>query len=247
LGDGPEDNAPPSELRPSPGSVVFSAMPAIPAAPPLPEATSAQMAADISAPLAALAPLPLTPGLGEVHITPSVRALPAGAGTDLVVSPPGIAGAPSTQPAPARGTGAGDGGGDADEPIFGLVKGDGTGGKGAGGTGSGLGRGRGGGIDRGFSAADRPAMALNQASEGANFTLPQKYQIHPPEHPTQFSLTIAADGSIASVKVDQSCGIAEVDALLRDYVLATFRFSPAFRAGKAVSSDFPLEFSFQPF
>jgi hypothetical protein len=35
--------------------------------------------------------------------------------------------------------------------------------------------------------------------------------------------------------------------MLRDYVLATFRFSPAFRAGKAVSSEFPLEFSFQPF
>jgi len=247
LGDGPDDNAPPSDLPPSPGSVTFVSMPAIPAAPPLPELTSAQMAADISAPLTPLTPLPPTPGLGEVHIAPPIRTLPAGTATDLVVSPPGIAGAPSTQPAPTRGTGTGNGGGDADDPILGLGKGDGSGGKGAGGTGSGVGQGRGSGIERGLSAADRQAMVLNQASAGANFALPLKYQTHPPERPVQFILTIAADGSIAAVKIDQSCGITEVDELLRDYVQAAFRFSPAFRAGKAVSSEFPLEFSFQPF
>jgi len=246
LGDGPDDNAPSSELPPSPGSETFAAMRAIPAAPPLPEATSAQMAADVSAPLA---PLPPTPGLGEVHIAPPVRALAASTATDLVVSPPaaGIAGAPSAQPAPTRGTGAGNGGGDADEPVFGLLKGDGSGGRGAGGTGAGFGGGRGGGIDRGLSAADRQAMVLNQASEGADYTLPPKYQNHPPARSVQLILTIAADGSITAVKIDQSCGITEVDELLRDYVLATFRFSPAFRAGKAISSEFPLEFSFQPF
>jgi hypothetical protein len=241
LGDGPDDNAPPSDLPPSPGSQTLRLIAAIPAAPPLPDVTSAQLAAQITTPEA---PLPPTPGLGEVHIAPPLRALPANG--DLTVAPPGIAGAPSAQPSPTRGTGTGNGGGDEDR-IYGISKGDGTGGKGAGGSGSGSGGGRGSGIDRGLSAADRQAMPLNQTSAGANFTLPLKYQLHPPERPVQFILTIAADGSITSVKIDKSCGITEIDEMLRDYVLATFRFSPAFSSGKAISSEFPLEFSFQPF
>jgi len=53
--------------------------------------------------------------------------------------------------------------------------------------------------------------------------------------------------SISDITLEGSCGIAEVDQLVRSYVLADFRFSPEYRDGKPVASVFPLEVPFKPF
>jgi TonB family protein len=250
LGDGPDDNAPPApQLAEILGNSPTGTGGLPVRLPSLPEPTAAQMAAQLAAPTE---PLPVFSGdLGTVALA---RVTPQSVVPDtLVVAPPSapLAGleqplAGGTRGLPARGTGAGDGGGD-DERIFPLLKGDGSGGSGAGGFGTGTGRGRGSGIDRGLSAADRQPQLLTMNSGVTDFSLPLKYQLKPPEKSVRVTIAVAADGSIRSVTLVQSCGITEVDQMACDYVKTSFRFSPAYRAGKAVPFDFPFEFSFKPF
>ena len=131
-------------------------------------------------------------------------------------------------------------GGFADERVFSLRSGDGTG------RGRGIGDGVGNGIDRGMSAANRPAQPLN--GTGARlFRLPADYELKPPEKNVRLALQILPDGSIGEITLTQSCGVPEIDELVRAHVRATMQFSPAFRDGKAVTSEFLYSQLFRPF
>ncbi len=246
LGLGPDDNAPPAERAPvMPGVPVRGPAEALPQ---LPEASSAQMAA---APFMRAEPLfSTTSDLGTALVNPPPERLPSVPG--VRVAAPGatptaesaVSGVPGM---PARGTGMGNGGGDEDRIIDPFSKrGDGSGGTGSGGIGRGIGSGRGNGIDRGMSAADRPAQLLNQSSNAPSLTLPMKYQMRPPEKDVMLCIALAADGTITSVKVEQSCGYAEVDEIVREHVLATYRFSPEYQGGKAVDSVQHWGYVFHP-
>jgi hypothetical protein len=197
----------------------------LPALTPLPEADSRQAAAQM---MQASAPeLPVSP-LGSVRTEVKVP-FTGGVGE----APGGLAG----RPGEARGgSGKSEGGaGEGEEPAFDLVTGGGRN----------RGNGRGNGIDRGASTDRQPQLLTFAAN--SDFTLPMKYQFHPPEKSVKFKITVAADGAISEVKLDQSCGVEDIDTLARAYVIANLRFSPAYRAGKAVEGEFPFEISFKPF
>ena len=245
LGNGPDDNAAPAPEAPT---VLGNPTPGM--ADTLPKLPESLAPTSTVVPAMVAMPAPALPDLSGTFIQPP-QAAPSATATPLpavTVAPPGVAnaGASSLTPGmPARGTEAGDGGGD-DDRMMSLVKGDGGPGSGGGGVGSGRGMGRGNGINRGLSAADREPQLLS-LSRNANFTLPLKYQLKPPEKSVRLILAVAADGSIAAVRLDQSCGISELDQMVSDYVLANFQFSPAYRAGKAIAAEFPFEMSFKPF
>lgn len=243
LGNGPDDNAPPAPEAPkvigNPSPGMTGALPSLPdtLSPPSP-----------ALPAIAALPAPALPDLSGTFQPPQVAPAAAPASLRVQVASPGTAdaGTPSLNPGmPARGTDAGDGGGEEDR-MMSLVKGDGSAGSGGGGVGAGRGAGRGNGINRGLSAADREPQLLS-LSRNSNFTLPLKYQMKPPEKSVRLIIAVGADGSIASVQLDQSCGIREVDQMVSDYVVANFQFSPAYRAGKAIPAEFPFEMSFKPF
>jgi hypothetical protein len=243
LGEGPDDNAPPAPqlaeiLGDSPAGT--GVLPAI--LPTLPEATPVQQASQ----LALAEPLPVVSGdLGSVLL---VRADPAPALPDtLVVAPPTALVTGPADPIgggikglPARGTGEGDGGGD-EERIFPLLRGDGSGGSGRGGVGTGSGKGRGSGIDRGMSAADRPAQYLDD--RGPGFALPAGLRGATAYKNLKMCLHLRSDGSIAGVTVAQSCGDRDVDQEACDYVKAFLSFSPEYVAGKAVETDYEYTYS----
>ena len=134
-------------------------------------------------------------------------------------------------------------GGFDDEPVFGLGRGDGNGN----GRGRGIGNGAGNGVDRGPSAASRSAAILNSAEASRDLAVPLKYQLKPPEKPVLMRIDVRADGTIGNVTVTGSCGVEELDELVREYSRLYLRFSPAYQNGKAVPSTFEYGHSFRPF
>ncbi len=230
LGSGPADNAPPSPSPVYTAGTPNAGIPAPPVLAALPEISPRDAAAQLVQP--ASPDLPVT-ALGSVHVSP-----PTPVANALNIAPPqnagtaSIAGTPGT---PARGSAAGNGGGDDDGGSFTWVKGGGLGGSNGEGT----------GLDRGFSAADRSPQQIGFNGPENSFTLPTKYQINPPKQSVLFTLTIAPDGSIAAIHLDQSCGIPDVDELAKAYILST-RWSPGYKAGKAVTSDTQRGIDFDP-
>jgi hypothetical protein len=217
-----EPSGPPSQAATPAIGTPNAVLPAPPALAPLPETSSRDMTAQLLQ--TNLPPLPDNT-FGSVRVLAN---LPAQAAT--------TAGNPSGNPA-ARGIAASNGEAPDGEQGFNWVPGGG----------SGKGRGAGSGIDRGMSAADRKPQLLAFNGGTTALQLPLKYQIKPPERSVKFNLTIAPDGSIAAIHLEQSCGIAEVDALAESYIQGNLRFSPAYKAGKAVAGEFPFEISFKPF
>jgi hypothetical protein len=123
------------------------------------------------------------------------------------------------------------------------MKGDGSGGSGAGGVGKGIGRGRGNGIDRGLSAAHRNVQILEMNIPLAALPLHAKA----PERSCILCLTVEADGSISAVKVEQSCGVKDIDEYLQVAVRVNTHVSPEYdNNGKAVASTQEVEFTFNP-
>jgi hypothetical protein len=148
-------------------------------------------------------------------------------------------------------TGRGKGTGSVD--TGGAGAGTGTA-RGGGGTGTGAGTGAGkdfmlsNGLDRGYSAADRDPQLLSDdpSTSKIKFVLPDKYISSPPDKDIELILTILPNGKIGDIRVAQSCGVPELDELYADYVRRTKRFSPGYKAGKAVTKEFPLGFMFHP-
>ena len=118
-----------------------------------------------------------------------------------------------------------------DEPVFNYVAGRGTG------------PGRGNGLDRGISAANRDARLLEF---DGNFTLPMKYQVRPPAKSVKLKIEVLPDGSMGDITVAQSCGVAEIDQRVVANMRENAKFSPAYEAGRAISSTFEFEQSFGP-
>jgi hypothetical protein len=236
LGSGPDDNASSYTNPIYTAGKPDAGAPVLPTLAPLPETPSRDLAAQFVPP-----PTPQLPpdNLGTVRVTQpdSVMAnSPTVAPQQSTGAEGAIAGTAGSR---ARGSDSGNGGGSDDQPSFDWVKGGGI--TNTNGLGSGF------GPDRGMSAADRNPQLLNFGEGESGFALPLKYQLKPPAKSVKFTISVAADGTIAAVHLDQSCGITDVDDLAKAYIIANVRFSPAYRAGKAVTADFPFEYSFKPF
>ncbi|HVT80039.1 MAG TPA: hypothetical protein VHM90_05225 [Phycisphaerae bacterium] len=235
LGDGPDANAAPSPdpiFKPGAPDAGMPAPPSLETLAPLPETSTRNAAAQLVQPSAPDLP---AANLGTVRVA---QPKPSVGSPSITPAPSGVQGTTAgISGQPARGNDTGNGGGSDDEPVINWVKGSGTG--------SGRGSGAGNGIDRGFSAADRSPQIIGYALPDSRFTLPLKYQIRPPEKAVKFNLTIGPDGAITAVHLEQSCGIADVDELAKAYVL-NLRFSPGYKAGKAITADFPYGIDFQP-
>jgi hypothetical protein len=241
--------APPARLGLAEGTglAAVPAIPALPASLVPPPAAPEEPAAD----RVRLAQVAIPDDLGKVKVTPPRFALPNDPPPPQALSiappaPPAEDLRSATAAPPQPGTGANgkspaavrrgslDGdlfGEESGEPIFSIVKGDGEG--------QGAGHAR--GLDRGLSAANaEPQLLIAPA-----FDTPLVYQIKPPAKSLRLLITVRADGSIGPISIEQSSGVAALDDQIRDHVLSTFHFRPAFQRGRPVESQFMFIQSFR--
>ncbi len=131
--------------------------------------------------------------------------------------------------------GPGSGGSDDDEPIYDKVMKAGTGG-----AGNGHGKGSGEGNERGNSGANNESP---QVLESPPLQLPLGWELHPPKHSAKFDVVVLANGKAGEIKLVQSCGDPDIDALIKANI-ARYRFRPAYLAGQAIVRTMSISQSF---